>query len=222
MLLSILLERMNALPDGGIVSNESRFKLPMLESMAVSFLGQMLQLQYVGSKDRGRNTRINPLYYRKHWPKFRTELQDTDECFVVFDCPSMLTLNDNSDGIRYCGTISGTTGFNRIQSRPALATINKHQVMKTIANDSEYPSFLYDGNRNLIEVYGDRNITEILLELLPANPMDIPTFNKDTDDFILDSDVPNFLAMNFAQETALEKRQPVDLVSGDKPQPTTH
>lgn len=210
MKLQAAIESLIGLSNGGVITDEIRQSMPYMESVANTFRGLVISSKYNGTRTLAKNNRINPLYYVKHYPLYVSSAQD-DDCCVKFECPQIMSLDELSDGLRYCGTISGSKAYYRIHSRKRLSDINTNRITRAIVNDNV--SFLYDGFLGTIEVYGNEDVEEILLEIIPQNVLDCNGFNRDVDEFIADDDKDLFLSMNFAQQGRIEKSVPPDLIS---------
>lgn len=197
-----IIERLQRLPFGGVISDENRLDIPYIRIVLNTFRNQIIRDFYK------QNKRINPQCYQKYWPEFSADLQDVPKV-VKFTCPEVISMDSNSDGFRYIGTIDCSIEFRRIRTRSMLSTINKHQLMST--NNGTYTGVLYDGSANVLEVYGNPEIEELLIEGLFSNPHDIPTFNPEKDQYPLNDDLIPFLEeMIFKAQTSVEASTPED------------
>lgn len=134
--------------------------------------------------------RIAPICYQKYYPEFSLPLQPTDRCFAKFKMPDIVKLDSNSDGIRYAGSDDYEGGeannFRRIVSRAWLSTFYKHPIMNPA---SRFYSTMYDASNQTLEFRGKaRFIKKPLIEAVFKHPTDIPTFNRDADDYPLSMD----------------------------------
>jgi len=195
MKLKEITEMCSRLPDGGIVNDRTRYDQGYLEMTVNVFSRRLLKMLYL------KNRRINPVCYQKHWPIYEKDLQD-DRCVTKFRHPEVVSLDDQSDGLRYAGTVDFANNYARIKSRGALSTMNKNRIMA--ADNSRRPTVLYDGNMQIIEVRGTEMLREIMTESILADPMSIPTFNKELDEYPFPNDlVPDLLQMIFSEETSI-------------------
>ena len=147
------IERIQRLPFAGVISDENRLDHPYVRSIMGTARANVMRDIY-----QKNNKRINPVCYQKYYPTFSQDLQESN-IFVKFQCPEVVTLDSNSDGLRYVGSIDCTNAFRRIWTRSMLSTINKHQVMSV--NSARYVAALYDGSAQMIEIYGDSEIEEM-------------------------------------------------------------
>src|SRR3990167_1440612 len=202
MKLNAAIDRLLGLSNGGVINDRARQSMTYMESVANTFRCAVIAGKYNGNRTQARNKRINPCYYIKHYPLFDSAMQDED-CVVKFLAPQVLSLDDQSDGLRYCGTIDGSCAFNRIQSRRRLSDFKHHKVAKAVMERDT--AFLYDGFRGVLEIYGNKELTECLLELIPIDVSVCNQFNKDTDEFIDDTDLDQFLFQNWQMQAKIEK-----------------
>jgi len=131
MKLEAAIESLIGLGNGGVITDEIRQSMPYMEMIANTFRCAVIVAKYNGTRNLAKNQRINPLYYIKHYPLFVPSAQD-DDCCVKFVCPQIISLDEGSDGIRYCGTIKGTKGYSRIHSRRKLADFNENRFLRAI------------------------------------------------------------------------------------------
>jgi len=178
-----ILDQFQRLPEGGLMVDTNRydplFLLSLLDAGRAAWVVEMYR------KDK----RIEPVFYQKYYPSYSIPLQPTDKCYAKFLMPDILRLDEHSDGIRYVGydDYNGGTAnnFRRIVSRAWVSTLSNHPVM----NPNRAFSFLYDGSAKILELRGKAKLVEApLVEALFKHPLDIPTFNRDTDDYPITMD----------------------------------
>ena len=194
-------EMLSRLPDGGVVTDRTRYDYGYLQTLANLYRARLLRTIYQKEK------RLNPVCYNKYYPTYEPDLQDNPLC-VKFRHPEVIGLDSNNDGFRYIGTTSYSEGFGRIQSRGWLSTFNKNSVTSTYMTNN--PVALYDGNSQIIEVYGLPNIKNIMTEVLLSDPRQSPFFNILVDQFPLNDDlIPDLIAMAFSEQEGIESSVPV-------------
>ncbi len=199
MKLTELREMVTRMPNGGVVNSNDRWEDGYIDKIINTYRARLIKAIYNGNK------RINPQCYQKHWPEYEELLQDDDGCTVKFRHPEVISLDDRSDGFRYIGGIDCANNFARIQSRAWVSTFNDNRITKV--NTRRRTSVLYDGNAQILEVYGDPELDQILTESLLANPMSIPTYNIDVDQYPLNEDlISDMLAMVWNDNISQEAR----------------
>jgi hypothetical protein len=191
-----LVEKICRLPEGALFTNYNRYDTMYVVSIINSFRAQYLRDMFL------KTGRLNPVCYQKHWPRYDRELRG--DGFGKFTAPQVISLG-SSDGIRYCGTIWGSQSFIRVKSRSELSDMNNHEVMRVSNNRNTY--FLFDGNSSMIELYGKEYTSrKVLMEILAANPLDVPTFNVKMDQYPLDEDaIPQVEQMIFSANTRISE-----------------
>ena len=194
--LKEITEMISRLPSGGVISDRNRYDQGYLNMTLGVFRARLLKIIYL------KNNRINPVCYQKHWPQYEADLQD-DKCCVKFRHPEVISLDNGSDGFRYAGSLSFANNYARIKSRGWLSTINDNAVMA--ANNNRRPTILYDGGLQILEVRGMPLLKELLTESLLADPLSIPTYNQDLDQYPINVDLlPDLMNMIFSEETAID------------------
>jgi len=203
MLEAEIIERIQRLPFAGVISDENRLDSPYIRSLMLTARAQIIRETY-----QKNNKRLNPVSYQKHYPAFSKDLQESN-IFVKFECPEVVTLDSNSDGLRYIGSIDCTNNFRRIWTRAMLSTINKHQVMNP--ESGAFTAALYDGAAQLIEIYGNTELEELLVEAVFFDPRSVPTWNPTVDPYPFPDDlVPMLSDFIFANITSKEAAIPPD------------
>lgn len=202
MILAEICERIQRLPEGGLVTSENRYDYEYLVTLWNTYRAHYIQETYY------KNRRINPVCYQKFYPEYESYFQDSTNCYAKFSVPNVISLDDKSDGFRYLGTDPVLTGqskaFKRIQSRAWLSTYQNHKVTNPNTDRDVY--FLYDGSLQTVELYGKGKFitTPPLVEGLFADPTKIPTFNKEKDQYPIDDDsIPEIEEMIYTAHTRI-------------------
>lgn len=210
MLHADIVERLSRLPSGGVINDKNRFDFGYLSSVLDTFRAKVIVMQYNGDRLIAKNGRINPQCLQKYWPVYEKDLQQSG--FRSFRCPEIINIDSLSDGFRYIGSIDGSCNFRRVKSRADLSMFNQNKIMNV--NSGRFQAALYDGSNQIIEVYGNSMLKELLVEAVFAQPLSIPTFNKDFDQYPLNDDLIPLLEDLVSKQTLLEASMP--LVSDPK------
>ena len=183
MTIDEITERVIRLPSGGIITDETRFDKPFVKSLINTVRGEVARKRFK------ETNAIHPTYYQRFFLEVDPEIQD-NACFVRFSCPAPISLSGGGDGFRYIGTdpsISGESiAWSRIKTRGGLGNFNAHKVMK--AAMLKTTSALWDASTNTFEVYGNKLIENGLVEAVFGDPLSIPLFNEEFDDYPMPAD----------------------------------
>ncbi len=199
MTLNEITEIILRLPNGGVVNTNDGWDQGYIEVLINTYRARYLKAMFAGNK------RINPVCYQKHYPEYEELLQDEDGCNVKFRHPEVISLDDRNDGFRYIGSPDCNNNFARIQSRAWLSTFNDNRTTKI--NTKRRTSVLYDGSAQILEVYGNPELDELMTESLVSNPRDIPTWNADEDQYPLSqSDINDVVGIIYNENVLLESR----------------
>lgn len=205
MILQEIIERLVSNAQGGLFSDETRFNEATLTTLINTARAQTIQAIYF------KNKRINPACYQTHFPSYDADLQVDDPCLVKFKCPSVINLDSNSDGFRFVGQVDGVRGFRRVVSRAQLATYNQHPFMKV--QGGRYIAALWSAPDGVWEIYNS-SLKYLRVEGIFANPLEIPTYNKDIDDYPVSVEMlPMIEDFIFKTVTAIEAQTTPDYVS---------
>lgn len=199
----------SALPSGGVLTDEQRANEKYIYALMHQFRGALARLRFKETRN------IHPAYFQKFYLQYDKDIQESS-CFVRFNCPAPVSISKDSDGFFYIGTVPEgkipSIAWSRIKTRPALSNYNNHSIMKRILNKNT--SALWDNDLQHWEIYGNPDIREAMVEGLFANPFDVPTYNKEMDDYpIAADDVPLFMDMIFKGNTSIVFQRNPDLKS---------
>lgn len=205
MILPKIVEKVQRLPDGGIITDENRWDVDFIESIIHTFRAAVIRDYY-----QKNNKRINPACYQKFFGVYDANIQE--DGMIKFRHPPVISIDGGSDGFRYIGSSEGSEDFRRITSRARLSNYNNHKVMSI--KSGRNTTVLYDGDYQMVEIYGNPIIREFLSESILANPLDNPTYNKEFDNYPLGEDqIPMLEDLIFRAQTSIEVSKTPDTVS---------
>ena len=205
MIIANIRERLVKNVQGGILTDETRFDQPTLNTLINTARAQTIQAIYF------KNKRINPACYQTYFGDYDAALQVDDPCLVKFKCPPVINLDSNSDGFRFVGQVDGVRGFKRVVSRGQLASYNDHPFMKV--RNGRYVAALWSAPDGIWEIYNSP-LKYLRVEGIFANPFEIPTYNPDIDDYPISVEMlPAIEDFIFKTVTAVEAQTVPDYVS---------
>ena len=205
MILPKIIDRVQRIVGGGIVTDENRWDQDYIISVINTFSRQVLRDFYVKN-----NKRINPVCYQRFYCEYDKNIQEPG--FIKFTLPPIVSFDEYSDGIRYIGSVTESNGFRRIRSRARLSSFNNHKVMNV--NNGRAQSALYNGNDQTIEVYGNVLLRDCLVEGIFINPLDVPTYNMSVDNYPFNEDlIPVMEDLIYRSQLAIEASTPIDMLN---------
>ncbi len=157
---------------GSSFALQSKFQIPYLYDLIHQYRSLVIQAYY------SKTGRVHPLWTQKVYPEYNKDLQD-DPCCVKFEVPSPVTLDDQTDGFLYIGTLTKNCAFRRFMDRSELAVYNNHRVTKGGSIRTIYS----DG---ILEVYGDSLLKELMMDSVIYNPTLVSEYNIDMSEYPLD------------------------------------
>lgn len=205
MTLDQIVQRVISLPQGAVLTDETRFGFPYVITLINTARAQVIQGIYF------KNKRIHPACYQTYYADYDADLQEDDPCVVKFKCPASINLDSNSDGFRYVGQVDGKKGFRRVTTRAFLSTYNQHPLMQV--QGGNFTAAMWSAPDSIWEVYNS-DLKYLRIEGIFANPLDIPTYNKDVDDYPVSVEMlPQIEDFIFKTVTAIEAGTQPDYVS---------
>ena len=204
-----LLDRVISLPNAGIFTDEQRMNEKYIYSIINSYRASVCRLRF---KETGN---IDGDYLQKYYLEYNKKIQESNR-FVKFLCAGAISVSGEEDGFVYIGTVpegnTSSIAWQRINTRPALSTYTKHGVMNILLKRNV--SVLWDQHSGSMEVYGNMDIRNGLVEAVFHDPFEIPTWNKEVDDYPMPiDDITLMESMILKENTSIIKNQKPDLIS---------
>jgi hypothetical protein len=117
------------------------------------------------------NRSIHETWIQRFYLELDPDAQD-NECLTRFNMPSVIWLDDKTDGLRYFGSDNYADNFTRIWNRAMLSSMMKHPATRI-------------GRRNYVLLQGENSecytvagINPPIVEGVFSDPTDVPSFNK--------------------------------------------
>ena len=219
MVLSKIIASLLSDVSGGETGQSPQMDAGWLANILPSVRAEWIEKDYLQQQSPRR---LNPYCYQRVYLKFNPQLQvSAPQGAVIFHCPKFISL-DNSDGIRYAGSLgnqdSGLPFSNRIcinqwkrvYDRGELANYQQRRFT-SFENNQDYVFFLYQNNDQLIEVYNCPSLTEGMIEGVLDDPLKATNFNPATDDYPIDINsldaIRNYI---YREKTSIAKATPPD------------
>lgn len=161
--------------ESGIARDESQWDRKYLIDAINEGRGEVIRNDYKMFK------RIAPECVVKHWPEYSELAQDDCKC-IKFNIPATINVGDRN-GIVYIGSSTQNRTYVLLKNRTQLSDYLKHPRLWSLSN----VYVLYEGVS--MEMYSKFDIQNPLIELIPANPMDIPEFNADVDPYPISTEM---------------------------------
>ena len=186
---------------GGLFIDDRNISTEQIEQKVHEGRSLWCDQQYMKTK------RVHPDWLQRFYPEYDSELQ-LNKCVTVFNMPHVILFSDKTDGLQYFGSEDCPDNFTRISSRAALATMDKHPVMRVGRRNY----VLYQNGQG--ECYTKTNIKPPIVEAVFSRPTDVPTFNKDAHAYPVDPQGADFIEKYLTQTVLkMEISTPADKIS---------
>lgn len=124
---------------------------------------------------------INPICYQRFYLQYDATLQISGANYITYKLPPVIQLGIEN-GIRYLGGLNCDRNWRQIRSRQELATVQSNHYT-SLHNHPDDIYYLFDGNRNIVQIFNASNNTEGLAECIFQSPSENPFYNEDLDDY---------------------------------------
>lgn len=202
MLLTKIVELFQRLPSGGILTDENKLDPDFIEDAVHRARASAIFIYWQRTK------RINALWTQQFIAQFDEDIQENN-CLVKFEVPPVVSLDNKMDGFLYIGTVDKDCAFRKVESRAQLANANLHRITKV---SNRINKALYSDG--FMEIHGNTMLKELKVDGIFINPTDIPTFNKEFDEYPVSLDLVNQMETIIANiETPQIEKEPIDVIS---------
>lgn len=189
---------------GGTNPQDNKFDMPYVEAITPNIWGKAIRLDYNGDARNSGSRRLSYSWSMNYQPTYTESLQVSGADYLLFDCPRPMMVNRFVDGLIYVGERLKTASWTKFTSREDVANAYARNFF---ASGTEI-GYLYNGT--YLEVYGNKNIRNIDVRIIPNNPMDVPGFDPDTDDYPVDDALINLMVGLFKEEQNVNINRPAD------------
>lgn len=199
-----LIERVSSCPTGGYITVDSR-----LDSGYMANLINSARAFIVAERWKAHGM-IPPAYYQRFEPDFSKAAQDEDGCYTMFyDIPQIIALDGRASGIGYVGAINDIKcQFREVSTLGELASFQNDRIMK-----SGRKAYILNGQGTLRVDYKSK-IKQFLMDIIAADPREVPSYNVDFDDYPMDiSDIPKMETYLLQGSFGLVYKTPIDRIN---------
>lgn len=206
MKLTDLIEIVIRTPSGGIMTDENKLDrdFTALNIHQASATSKIKWYEQKGS--------VHDLWYQTFVPHYEPLLQTTDDCLAIFQCPPVINLSSCQDGFGYVGTQDGLHAYRRWGQGPMQAMYAGHPVTNRMG--VIYYWWEYENGMPLLKTKGRKNLQPPLVRGIFANPLDVPTFREEYDQYpITEELIPLIRQELFNLQTKIVVMQRADTIS---------
>jgi hypothetical protein len=185
MTLPEIIDIFKSLPSGGMVTSDSRFRDGEIISLINTCKNVAQAAVFLKTKFAA------PQWYVPFYPEH--EEKWSYGCYQKFRMVDYVILDGIIGGLGYIGAERSNNTFIPLTSRVQLTDYMKHPILKPRKNES----YILIEN-GFAEVYG-QPVNNFRMGIIPSNPLDIPTFSYESDDYPIDIgllDIMKKIAMN--------------------------
>ena len=199
---------------------DSKFEMPFIEALIPGLYARAIQINYTGDRQNAASKRIDGqsiLYIDVDYDAtiqpapiiVNGKPQYAD--YLVFSCPPPISISNKVSGIQYLGSANVTANFCEVYNRADAA-----QMIQRGFFQGKEIGWCYEGNYVL--VWGNKSLKQISVALVPQNPLDISTFNEQTNRYpISENLITGLMTKLFMQDQGLNIQIPPDVILNSNP-----
>jgi hypothetical protein len=182
------------LTGGGVRSVDNRFDVPFIQQMVVAAIPMLVKSYYTGNRGLAQNHYI-PDICKQTLELFYDESLQDDPCWNKFPCPDFISLDNDSNGLRFGGSTNGRTSFMILRSEEQYRQYLGNPTKVKIMNKNVL--IMYKADERVLKVRdvapGYKDLKSGTIRGVFSNFTELPGFNKDTDPIPMDGNSINSL-----------------------------
>lgn len=196
--------------EGGTRTDDSKFAPKAIEALLPKWKQMAHLIVYNGSKTSKSNRFIGPENYMQTTLTFDATIQVTGAEYLLFAGEPPIQIDNYSNGCRFVG--DKLTGQNFTQ----LLNPSDYGVYKDAGLISINEVYYWIGG-GYYTTYGNLQLRSIDLDFIPADPMNVSTFNPVTMEYPISKDVFDVVMKLAVAELMPEALKPADLLNNAAP-----
>jgi hypothetical protein len=109
---------------------------------------------------------------------------------VIFPCPRVVHINSDIDGFIYVGKPDGLKPFTRLKT--SFMNMSMLDSMSSRPRMLWYPEVNSLGDHGIV-IRGNQFLENMLVKIIASNPLDLPGFRRDVDEYPVDPNLTDVL-----------------------------
>ena len=172
-----------------------------IESLIPSLYGEAIILDYNGSKERAASKRISGDCIFSTTLAINPAIQDSTAEYLLFELPSPpVRVNSRVNGLIYCGQKQQAIAFSEMYNRMDISIAKKRGFF----SDGNDIAFIIKGV--YIEVWGNKDLQEIDIDIVPQDVSKFPTWDETTDKYPVTEDLVKLMEILFQASQGINLR----------------
>lgn len=193
-------------PSGGIMTDENKLNRDFVAAN-IHQASAVAKVKWYEMKYS-----LHDMWFQTIFPVYEPLIQTTDDCMAQFRCPPVINLSTKRDGFEYVGTDDGMNNFPSRGTGAMAAVYAQHPVSNRrglITWNWEYNESGY----GVIKLYGRKNLNRIMVKGIFANPLDVPTFRPEYDEYPITAELIPLIRQELFNMSKIVIVQKADTVS---------
>ncbi len=168
---------------------------------------------YNGSRFRGASKRINGAWTQTFTVEIDGSIQNNNYPYLLSYIPAPAPITERMNGLIYVGGNLMNNGvpqiakFFQAQSMDEITTLNQRGFI----NNGKDIVYLYI--MNMIQIYGNKSLKEFTVQMVAANPVDVPNFDIETSEYPINDELLMIMVDGFKRYNSVALQQPKDTVA---------
>ena len=203
--------------EGAVNSVDSRFENRYMAYLVPQFCSSVISDVYNGTRspEGTRLTRPNKLLpgiltMNVELTKDRS-IQESTWDYVLFEIAAPIELDLYANGFTFLGTENSTNSFTQVRSHEHLVILKNKGY-----RDGKTMYYLFDWP-NQLKVYGNTALKKCFARYIPANPVDVPNFDPDNDQYPFPESWMPMLRDKFRSFLLLAEQTVPDIIRNENP-----
>lgn len=210
MLVMNLVDELIASVNAAVVTQGSKWDGAYVLELLPQIKAEAQSISYNGSRAKGRNASVHPMWLMIYDATIIGNQQDSSWEYVVAQIPNFIRINENTDGLVYCGGANIAVNFHRQQTVSEISDLKNRGFLK-----GKEICYVVIGSET--RFYGNKALKSFQAHIVPASPFDIPTYKPLQHDYPVDPDTIAIMKDLFIQRAMREAGMVTDKVLTGEP-----
>lgn len=187
---------------GGVNTIDNKYEPRYVEALVPQLREQAIKIDYFGGKNNAASKRLDYSYTQTVTVNVDTGLNNQLD-YITFTIPRPLSVGRMVNGLVYVGQKNNAVSFAQMYNREDIANAKARGMF-----DGSVIAFFWEGGK--LEVYGNKQLTEVNVRGIFSDPTVVPNFNIEVDDYPVNEALMLIMTDLFKANQNINVQKPAD------------
>ncbi len=206
MITSYIIDELIRSVNAATNTSNGKWDSEYVEALLPQLRAEAIVISYNGGRTQAANKTITGQWLQTLEFTISANEQDKNAEYLVIDIPSIIRINDKTDGLVYVGNANEAITFKRAYTKTEVAYLKQRGFLR-----GKEIVYVYTGNK--LEIYGNKILKSFQIQGIFTNPLEIAGFNWYTDEYPIDEATLAIMKDLFIQRARMEMGLAQDTVA---------